>query len=1145
MNVRLGSFWLASLLGCLVVMGGQRALAQEPTPPPAAPDDAPEARVIREQSIYIPYEKLRNVFEKEGRGVFIPYEKFQELWKAARDKTQPTPDGKPPVGALVSESENEATVAKDVVRVAAKLKIEVLAEGWHEIPLRLADAAITRATIGDVPARIVADPAGYKLLVEKKGKEPELIELALEYAKAITSTPGRNQVSLQAPQAPVSRWRVRIPEAGVKVSIQPMIAASEVTGDEVKPDETVLLAFVGAAPAVEIAWTPKAEGATGLAALAGVEAHQQVRIHEGLTRTQAVLQYTISRAKLAALEIEAPADQKVVNVFDPNVRQWKVETTDAVQKITAELYEPAEGRQSVTVELEKFTDEKAAGSIDVPVVRALGVGRQQGVVVVEVAQGLRAEAKTTTGLMQVDAAELPEALRQGKWDFSYRYATVPYRLALAVEKVEPRILVDSAVLVRLRPERLEMDVLATYTIERAGVFRLEWDVPEGYDVRLVRGVGELQVDSHHLTGEKKTRLVVNLARKALGSVMLDVRLARDLAEPDLLTPTGKAAKIPLVIPRVVPEGIERETGRLIVFAPESLRVNPEGDAGLRPISLAEALGSLAGRIEMPGGIPAFGIEFSGGVKPILTFGFDREPVKLSLSAERRRPQVSVSQLLVARIEDDAVKYEATFFLDVLYSGIKTLRIDVPESLADKLRTQTPGVRDKRLDPSPEDVPAGYHAWQFSGTSEWVGRAEIKLAWEEKIDKLDLGKSVPLVVPRLVPAMADAAPVDRSWGQIVAVKAETIDVQPEGEPKALRPIDPQHDLMPGVQVADAAGAWEFHGDWDLTLEATRYELEEVKTTSIELAVARMVVTRADQVAVQFLARVRSAGQRLEVTLPADVEFDSEPLRINGRAVTLERGAAGTVFIPLVGAEPDKPFVIDLRYAAPGNGGTLELPVFPENPAVLKVQLCAYLPEELALVGVTGPWTNEIAWRPSGDACLTWEPTFPLSDAELFAAVCQGVNVSPEEAIKGFQTDGRRYVFATLRPTGPLHLWTINEKLLTGIVLVVVVLGGILLVPCGWGSRVLAVGALVAAIVLCGTFWPILAMQVLDGYLVLALVLVLVVWIIACARRVSCRRPAASWASGGPSPSEANGAPPPSPEAPAAPPADDQEGGPSHA
>ena len=43
---------------------------------------------------------------------------------------------------MITEVENEATVAEEVVSVTAKLKIEILAEGWNEVPMRLNDAAI-------------------------------------------------------------------------------------------------------------------------------------------------------------------------------------------------------------------------------------------------------------------------------------------------------------------------------------------------------------------------------------------------------------------------------------------------------------------------------------------------------------------------------------------------------------------------------------------------------------------------------------------------------------------------------------------------------------------------------------------------------------------------------------------------------------------------------------------------------------------------------------------------------------------------------------------------------------------------------------------------------------------------------------------
>ena len=194
------------------------------------------------------------------------------------------------------------------------------------------------------------------------------------------------------------------------------------------------------------------------------------------------------------IALEVPADFKVVNVFDPNVRQWSVEPPAAgstVQKITAQLFEPAKAAQTVVVELEKIAGQKRAPEADeslkVPVVKALNVGRQQGFVVAQVGSGLRAEAAKTSGLLQVDANELPPALRSAAWTFAYRYASVPFELELAVEEVSPRITVDSLVEARLEPEKLTLDLTAFYTIERAGVFKLELDVPEGFEVRSVTG----------------------------------------------------------------------------------------------------------------------------------------------------------------------------------------------------------------------------------------------------------------------------------------------------------------------------------------------------------------------------------------------------------------------------------------------------------------------------------------------------------------------------------------------------------------------------------------------------------------------------------------------------------------------------------
>jgi hypothetical protein len=1070
-------------------------VAQKGPDAAAGKDKHPQAeKSLREQTIYIPYEKLRKVFEKEGRGVFLPYQEFQTLWQAARDKTTPQAEPRPPVPALITEAENEATVAKDVVRVKATLKIEVLAEGWQEISLGLGDAAITAAKLDGQPARIVAvDGQGYKLLIDHPGKKPATFALSLEYAKAIQRMPGQNSVSFQAPQAPVSRWKVRIPEAGVKVNLSPLIAATEVTGEadeKAKPEETVVLAFVGAASNVRIDWTPKAEGATGLEALASVQAEQQVTVDEGVLRTRTQLAYAISRSQLAQITIEVPADQKVVNVSDANVRQWSVAKAGDVQTVTVQLFEPAKGSQNVIVELEKFLGEdKKLDRLAVPVVKAAGVGRQQGVVVVQVAEGLRAETAKTTGLLQVDASELPPGLARTPWTFAYRYVAVPFDLVLAMEKVKPQVVCDSLVEAELTPEALMLDVLNVYNIQRAGVFRLEMDLPAGYEVRQVHGIdaagaSAVQVDGHrmevslggHAGHAEKTRLVVDLARKAIGRVALAVQLRKELKEPDLLTPTGKTVNLLLPIPQVPPASVERASGRVLVYASESLLVNlasPTESSGLRAISSKEALEGMQS-LRGPG---------KAAVRAVQALAYTQGPTGVSLTVERRKPQVTLRQLLAVRVEDGLVKYQATFFYEILYSGVPSLRIDVPVEVAGLLRNNTPAIREKVLDPPPSDLPKGYTAWSFAGPTELTGEGKIELAWQNQIEKLDVGKPLTLKIPELRPHKADQG--DRTWGQIVLAKAETIDLHETDDFQGLRPIDPQHDLMPGADVPGASAALEFHGPWSLSLVATRYDLKEVKQTSIERAVLRMVVTRADKVTVQALYRLRSAQQRLVVKLPAGAEFDADP-RINAKPVQLAIGEAKQYYVPLVDPNPDQSILLELRYTVPNFADRLEMPDFASEPAVQKVYLCVYLPKERALVHRSGPWTDEFDWQ--ADDGLAWQPSNRQSDDELLNWVRQGV--APSE----FPTDGRLYVFSTLHPSGPLHVLAWDRDWLRGTVVALLLLGGIVLVPTRASVRMFWLALLVVVLVFLGIFWPVFAWQVMSGVFWAAVVLVLALWMV---------------------------------------------------
>lgn len=1095
-------------------LGGASSLGQDTDPPqdpPPAGDQPPadkppenklpENKPWRDISIYIPYDKLHKLFEKDGRGVYVTYEKFQELLKAAQAAAAKA-EGKLPVESLITSIDSEATVGRDVVLVKAKLSIELLNEGWTRLPLRLGDSAIRSAKIDGQPARIVRDDQGHTLLVEKLGKASQSIVLELEYSKAYSKSPGSNRVSFQAPQAAVNHWKVRLAEPGIRVAIHPQAASGDETKGEMNAKETVVEADVGAAGEVAIDWTPKAEGAAGLTALASVQTRSELIVEEGIVRAQTHLHYTISRSQIDKLTLEAPAGYKVVNVFDPNVQKWEITASDDTkQTIAVQLFEPAKGSQALRVELEKVDEELIKNGVSAPAIKAIDATRQFGVLAVRVTPALRAEPKTRAGLSQLDAGELPPELASQAWSYSYRFAAVPYELAFQVRAVEPRIEVAEFVEVYLEPQQATIELLGSLLIERAGVFSVDATIPEGYEIRNVagRGLADIQaavIESHHWDAAKK-RLSIQFGRKAVGKIGLVIQLAKRFEDPRLLTPSGETVDYSLELPRIAHPALERSQGHLVVYAPDALRFKSTNTAGLQNVAVSEAQSKALSCRD--GRFP--------NLRETLAFAFFQDPAKIDLGIERRKPQISVRQALSAHIESGIVHYDAVFHYDIRYSGVRSLRIDIPTELVGQVRATTKAVSDVPYNPQPQDVRNGYTAIEFKGEGELLGAVDIPLTWETTLEEFEVGKPMSIRIPRLIP-QNDAATfvsIDRAWGQIALAKAEMIDLAVEGNSLGLRPIDPQIDLLDKLTAASAARAFEFHSDWGLTIAATRYELDDVKRTSIDRAIARVIATRSGQLSVQAIYRLRSAHQRLKIKLPAGSDptkaFDSQPLHVNGVSVPLERDPqTGVLFAPLTNTTPEQLVLLELRYSMPGSASSIELPEFPDSPAIQKVYISAYLPKERKLVSVNGPWTDEQPWHPPPLFRMLGvaSPPPPVAhDDQIVQWVVEGTSTRnhPNER---FLRDGVPHLFSTLAPTaGPasaLRLSSWNDLILNFVVFALIVAIGCVLLFRPIGERLAFLAAIFAVVFLAAVFQPTLAATLLEGPVVAATVLVLLIWLI---------------------------------------------------
>ncbi len=846
---------------------------------------------------------------------------------------------------------------------------------------------------------------------------------------------------------------------------------------------------------VRIAWNPKAEGASGLAAFTTVQAEQQIIISEGAARSAIKLDYDIARATLTQLVLEVPEDQKVVNVFDRNVKRWNVATEDGKQVVRVELFEATQGKQALVVELEKFRDAtQDTYEVSAALVQAVGVGRQQGIVVARLEEGLQGEAVRRTGLLQLDQNDLPESMRSSNWAFAYRYGAVPYELVLRVEKVMPRISVTELVDAELTTDRLTLTWQGLFQIDDAGLFQLRLEIPEDFEVRSIVGkaISESQaasVDSYHRVSDEGTTWIVNLSKKAFDKVGLSIQLQQSLSDPNLLAPTGSASTIEIPLPRANPDDVEFAQGSLILSAPQSLLVNPALVEGLRSISFDEAYQK----------IPA-APRSSNQIQPVLSYAFAKGTTRFSVTAERRRPQVTVDQLLQAEVDSGVVKFNVSLYYDIRYSGVKSLRIDVPSSLVTDIRNTNKSLRREEITPQPDDVAEGYIAWSFAAEAELLGAAEVTLAWEQKIDELGIGKSQDISIPRLIPAE-----VDRATGQIVISKSESIDVQPTGQPEGLEPIDPRNDVRGEAKVDNAAMAFRFVGDWSLQVRATRYELETSKLTSIERGLVRVVALTQDELSVQVLYRMRSARQRLAIRLSEEVVFDAQPLRINGKPVTAERESATTISAPLVDQDIDKTFVLELRYSIHGTPAQIDLPAFPDDPAVQQVYLCTYLPAKKVLLASAGPWCDEM----TGTGIPLFDPIGGMNDGELIDWATDS-NPSAANSAKTFPIGkSKLFVYSTLHPQdapdGSLHLTTMGRRAFDALIVLVMGLLGVPLFrrPLRWQLALLLLTA--AALLLVGVFLPELSRSIFASIFLPVVVLLILIWTVGHLSKLKWQRP----------------------------------------
>ncbi len=1007
-----GAGWLVALFVLSLLLAGRASAGDEPKaePPavgdaaPPASDDAskPEPPVLHK--IYVPFRDLGKIFEKEGEGVFLPYEEFLSLWRRAN---RPTSVEGPPVSAAIRAASYEGEAKGDLVTLDATFEVEVLAPGWQRIALPFAGAGIEEATVEGEPALVLPRPKGvYELLLRDPGRRTLVLRLRVPAKREGDDL----KASFSLPPVPLSRLRLDFPGRATDVDVRPRIASST----EPQPGGTTrLVAFLGAVDHIELTWRQKEEQAPAEQPLVFAEVQHDVRADPGVVRTETVASLSILRSPLTHLAFSVPADVVVLYVQGDGLRTW--ERSDDGTRLDLDLRDPVRERWQVKLGLERPLPPLPA-ELSIPLPRLEGVERETGFLRLLSGEGIKVESVATDGLLQVDLAEMPDALRKapGGRAEAWRFPTRPGDVRVRAESLLPRVSAGVGQRVTIRPEGTGLAASVALRVERAGIFSVDLDLPGDLEVTEVHVKGPVGYDDHQVREVDGRRvLTVSFTDRLLGEALVEVKGRRATPLPAEGATVGESSfEIPLLrFPTA-----DFVQGYLALHVDPSIEHREAKRTGLVPLD------PNAPAAEEPPAEPA--------LPPLARrFEYLQGDLALTLALKRRAPSVEAEVQTSLRFEPDRVRVQTTLDYRVSYRGVDTFRFTAPLSLKDRLHLDLEGVQ--LLGPEAVEVEGKEPTrglWTVKLPADRLGAVPIALQVDDVPEAaLASGTSRRFEVPTFVPMAAEGGPLPNVTHYVSVRRDPLLEITTEKLDRAEE-IDARELPAPLRGEDDFLALRAYEPEWAATLVVTRHDYEPVAEVVISHLHLDTVVHQDRATTEAYFVVRNNDRQSLRLRLPHGASIRA--LTVDGQSRAPRQGEPGEediVLVPLqTGRAKDDAFTVALVYdhdvkLSSGlvfDDWTLSSPV----PLDVKADLLTwrvYPPANLEYVGVGGtvePAEPYRSWFGSLVQGLfrSIGPTLPQAETDVAGEV------------RGFQSplqtprDGRWLLFHNRLGTGTVEI-----------------------------------------------------------------------------------------------------------------------------
>ena len=777
--------------------------------------DTPKPPDRRE--IYIPANDLAAVLAEHPRAVMLTREQYETLLRDAKKTLAPAP--KPPMRAVLSDARYNARLSDDLADVQAEFTVDVLSDEWAEVPLRLGELWLGNIKL-DAQTAVENSQNDTRLLIRGRGRH----KITASFMLRVQRDSGINSLRFSLPQAAAGLFTINLPpEIQVECPLPVEVKKTQ--------DTTVASIALGAQDNALISWHASGDSHQS-SSMVFQENSFIYTIDE--TKVQSDLGIVLNAAlgRLpSSVKIRIPVGSTPLHVNGNEVLKWSV----AGESMTIDFTPGDRKTAGFRLLLESASlDSEKQKTFPLPLPEIEGIRRSSGRVAVVGSSGVKVrEIFTGSGAIQSEGLFAGNIENDPHFISAYGFAVQPETIKVAVEKVTPRFNADLDTLVEFSRDAVSIERTLSLSGVDGEIFETGLLMPKGEKLISIRDENNGEPEWKATGTDIKIRW--NRGLENGGRLVFKIKSE---VEPPKWPETDSFSPEDLEV-----TGAAKTNGYLAIKADEMFRLETGATEGLEPRD---------GRSTPVRGDFAW---------------FRRDSFKLAVKISRRTPEIQATLLACALPVEGALDVHGQLNYNVLYSGVKKLRIKVPSHSAAEFYFDGSQIAERNRD---GDI------WTIVFQKEIRGAYPLKFHAMIPFDakESNFHAEAPVVEALDARQQSGTWAIEANTSTEITFKTTGLNELDPLRAPVLADYQPQHHII---------GVFGYMGAYSLKMEGVKHDTAPILTTVADRLELDTVIATSGAERHQAQLFVRSAGdQYLDVTLPESSQLwsltvDDQPLK----------------------------------------------------------------------------------------------------------------------------------------------------------------------------------------------------------------------------------------------------------------------------